>query len=264
MISLLATCLTACKEEEVKPTSVKFTRSEFTAGESDGIISLGIQLDQPTKTDIVINLAFSGTATVGVDYTIPETTTTIKAGETNGSFKIDLKKDIVFEGDEIIDVSISSSGGVASSGTYKVTIKDDDCDFNWLGALAGYDVDVDKDGGKFTAAVTIAKVGTSYTINGLNVAFMQGYWGETVIRSNPVTFTVDDGGAITIAKQAIFTTLYAGDEYPYEIIGSGQVNTCDANVTINYDVITGGFAVGKYLHDQRAMTDLIFKAVLKP
>jgi hypothetical protein len=123
MISLLATCLTACKDDDVKgPSKASFFGGAFSAKESDGKITLGIQLDQPTKSDVVINLTTGGTATTGVDYTLSEATTTIKAGESNGSFSLTIILDCLAEGDETIEVSMSSASGISASGTYVVTI----------------------------------------------------------------------------------------------------------------------------------------------
>jgi hypothetical protein len=123
MISLLATCLTACKDDDVKgPSKASFFGGAFSAKESDGKITLGIQLDQPTKSDVIINLTAGGTATTGVDYTLSEATTTIKAGESNGSFSLTIILDCLAEGDETIDVSMSSASGISASGTYVVTI----------------------------------------------------------------------------------------------------------------------------------------------
>ncbi len=122
-ICVLASCLTACKDNDVKgPSKASFFGGAFTAKESDGKISLGIQLDQPTKSDVVINLTASGTASAGVDYSFPETSTTIKAGESNGSFSLTLTLDCLAEGDETIEVSMSSVGGISASGTYVITI----------------------------------------------------------------------------------------------------------------------------------------------
>lgn len=123
LISLLATCLTACKDDDVKgPSKASFFGGAFSAKESDGKITLGIQLDQPTKSDVVINLTTGGTATAGVDYTLSEATTTIKAGESNGSFSLTIILDCLAEGDETIEVSMSSASGISASGTYVVTI----------------------------------------------------------------------------------------------------------------------------------------------
>ncbi len=123
IVSLLLACLTACKDEEIKgPSSAIFFGGTFSASESDGKITLGIQLDKPTTTDLVLNLTAGGTATSGVDYSLPEATTTIKAGETNGSFSLSIVLDCLAEGDETIEVSMSSASGISTTGTYVVTI----------------------------------------------------------------------------------------------------------------------------------------------
>ena len=257
--------LASCGEDEVSaPSEVSFTASEFTLGESDGSATLGFQLNNPATADLTIQLSSSGTATSGDDYTITETTVVIPKGETHGSFEVVIRKDIIFEGDETIDVSISASGLVAK-GTYEITISDDDCDFIWIGNLVGTDVNLDKAGVTYDADVVIAQVGDAFTIDGLNTGFISDWWGETILESVPVTFTMDGAGAITIVEQYIFTTDYNGTEYPYTIYGTGQLNTCDGNLTIDYEMNQDGFLVGAYCNvTGKWMTDKIFKAVLHP
>jgi hypothetical protein len=94
---------------------------------------------------------------------------------------------------------------------------------------------------------------------------MENFWGETVINQVPVTMTIDGAGNITIPDQYIFTTLYDGAEYEYHIYGTGVLNTCDGNITLNYEMDQDGFKVATYVHSPgNWMTDLLFKAVLAP
>lgn len=265
LVSLVTFCVSCDDDDESGPSSIGFFSSGYDATESDGKLTLGFQLDKPTSSDLTVTLATSGTATEGEDYTLTESSITIAAGETNGSFEVNLIKDIVFEDDETIIVSIASAGGLPVAGTYTINVADDDCDFEWIGNLVGVDVNIDlKSKYQGVGDVTIALDGDTYTVSGLNEDWMFNWWGEEVIESVPVVMTVDQGGAITIEEQYIMTTLYNGNEYPYSIVGSGQVNTCDGTVVINYEMIQDGFEVGAWAHANGYMTDLIFKAVLSP
>lgn len=267
-IALLAISITitSCSEDEVGAKSIKFASTEFSTSESDGAVTLGFQLDNPATADVTVELNVSGTATSGQDFDLEEDAIVIHKGETNGSFTLDVKKDILFEGDETIEVKfVSITGITAPTDSYVVTIEDDDCEFDWIGELGGTDVDLDKEETTYDADVTIAQVEGGYTIDGLNVGFMEGWWGETVISSNPVSFTVDSDGNITIPLQHIFTTLYKGTEYPYDIEGTGRLNTCDGSISLDYEMIQDGFEVGAYCHTTgNWMTSLIFQAVLVP
>jgi hypothetical protein len=122
-LGIICTFLISCEKDKVaEPSKISFAKTEFKALESAGKITLGIQLDQPAKSDVAINLTVGGTATSGVDYTFPETTTTIKAGENTGSFSLTIILDCLAESDETIEVSMSSASGISASGTYLVTI----------------------------------------------------------------------------------------------------------------------------------------------
>jgi len=266
LLTFAASVFVSCEEESNSPSSISFFGSEFTAAETAETVTLGFQLDEPTKEDVTVTLAVTGgTATEGEDFELLETTRTIPAGETNGSFSIELINDIEDEEDETIEITISAAGLTAETAKYVITVTDDDCPFEFVGDLVGTDANLDKAGFLGAAEVTVVKDGDTYTIEGLNVDFMTNFWGETVIDQVPVTMTIDGAGNITIADQYIFTTLYDGDEYVYHIYGTGVLNTCDGNITLNYEMDQDGFKVATYVHSPgNWMTDLLFKAVLVP
>jgi Calx-beta domain len=127
-ILLAAFIVASCSEDEAVPTIIKFAKTELTTPESAKSITLGIQLDQPAKQDLEVSLAtIGGTATSSEDYTLPATTLVLK-GETNGSFVVTILDDVKVEDDETIEIGISSAGGLATEGTYKVTIESDGCE----------------------------------------------------------------------------------------------------------------------------------------
>jgi hypothetical protein len=263
LLACLSLVVVSCDDDETaKPSTVSFYATSFAASESGGPITLGFQLDEPAVEDVSVTLTFTGTATQGEDYTVPETSLVIPKGETNGSFAIDITKDIVFEGDETISVAMASSGLTASE-PYVVTITDDDCDFSWVGNFGGVDGDFDGIGYQGTAAVTIVADGAGgYTIEGLNEDFILNVWGEEVQTRVPVTFTVDSEGTITIPDQYIFTTLYNGTLYDYNISGTGAIRSCDGTIVIDYEMNQDGFLVGEWLNANGYMTDEMFKAEL--
>jgi YD repeat-containing protein len=77
---------------------------------------------------ITVNLAFSGTATAGSDYTGSGTTITIPAGDTAGTVTLTALSDLIYDPAETIVVDIASVINGVESGTQQVTaiITDDD------------------------------------------------------------------------------------------------------------------------------------------
>jgi hypothetical protein len=267
LVGLSSSFMVSCDDDETTtPSTVAFFSDAYDAPEEGGSVTLGFQLDKPAVEDVTVTLSTSGSATAGEDFTLEESSVVVPAGETNGSFTINVINDLADDDNETIDVGISAAG-LSTSGSYLVTIKDDDCPFTYVGAFGGDDVHINGRGLniQYGADVTIAAGGASgHTLEGLNVEFMEDFWGEEVIEQVAVEITIDGAGNITIPEQHIFTTLYNGTEYPYDIVGTGKINTCDGTISIDYDVIQDGFAVGAWAHTNSYMTDLIFHAELTP
>ena len=76
--------------------------------------------------DLVVNLAYSGTATSGTDYVTPPTSVTILAANTSVSFNVSINGDTTVEPDEtiIIGASLAAYSGQTASKT--ITITNDD------------------------------------------------------------------------------------------------------------------------------------------
>jgi hypothetical protein len=274
----------ACADDEFNSAfreyaGIKPTDLPTSIPEDSGTISIPVFYGGNLTNDQPFAVSYTVTGGVyGTDYTIDggssaNGTVTIIAGAAGtvakGIIKIIPKADFITESNVTLTVTLTSAErdvkvGYPLQPSYSFTIADDDCDFEWIGDLGGVDVNLDLDDTKFTADVTAALNAGVYTIDGLNVGFMEDFWGETIQTSVPVVMTVTEGGKITIAEQFIFTTDYKGDLFDYKITGTGQVNNCSGDVTINYELDQDGFKVGKWLHDDDFMTDQIFKAVLVP
>ena len=87
---------------------------------------------------------------------------------------------------------------------------------------------------------------TSLIVSDISVPFIEDWWGETVIAGGTCILTVNDDGTVDIPRQYIYTTLYDGDEYRYEIIGSGTWDNCGSTpaMMIKYDIYYEGEAKG--------------------
>jgi hypothetical protein len=117
---------------------------------------------------------------------------------------------------------------------------------------------------------------------GIGVGFIEDWWAEEVVTGGNVVITVNDDGTLNIPRQFLFTTLYDGDNYDYEIIGSGTWDNCTTTPTmkITYDIYYEGDAKGlaatyaSYLDNIPYLTidialdakkgDIVLKSLQKP
>jgi len=250
----------------------------FSEGNEDGI-EIPVVFGGEVTNDQAFTVSYTITGgTYGEDYTVvggsgasgQVSVPTGAAGTAAvGVINIVPVIDYDVEDDVVLTVTLGTASNDATVGfplvsTVTVTMNDDDCPFDYLGDLEGVDGDIDGLDYPCPAAVTIAFDGTDYTIDGLNTDFIYNIWGEEIQTSNPVVATITASGAITIEEQFIFTTLYNGNLYDYNIVGSGQVNFCEGTVVIEYEMIQDGFEVGAWLHDNGYMTDAKFVATLTP
>ena len=89
----------------------------------------------------------------------------------------------------------------------------------------------------FTTSIT----GDKLFLDGIGQSFIATFWGEPVVSSVPVEIQLNADGTVVIPRQYIYTTIYppvTGDNYDYEIKGSGSWNSCgDSNeLTLQYDI----------------------------
>jgi hypothetical protein len=120
--TLLATAFVAC-DDDSDPTAstAEFAATELAVDECDGVVTLGIMLNAPAAQDVAISFTYGGSATQGVDYTAPEGSITILKGNSTGTLPITLIGDLLTEGAETIEVSISSS--LTTSASHVLTIE---------------------------------------------------------------------------------------------------------------------------------------------
>lgn len=85
---------------------------------------VSIGLSQALSTPLTINLSYGGTATPGVDYTVPPGTIVVPAGETSLTVQVPTVTDNLVESDRTLTVSLaaSSSYTVGSPSSASVTI----------------------------------------------------------------------------------------------------------------------------------------------
>jgi len=89
--------------------------------------------------------------------------------------------------------------------------------------------------------------GTYLITSTLGQDFIKNFWAEDVTSADDVQITVKEDGTVTIPRQHVFTTVYAGSPYDYEIQGSGTwVSLCgEAPVmSLQYDIYYEGDTAG--------------------
>ena len=90
-------------------------------------------------------------------------------------------------------------------------------------------------GETYPSAVTTTLDGTKILVAGLNVGFMDGFWGETITAGGTCLMTVNPDGTMVIPEQYFCDTDYSAG---YKIKGTGTWDNCGAKpaIIIKYDI----------------------------
>jgi len=208
-------------------------------------------MGMPQTTAITVNLTPDASNTLTPTmYALSANSITIPAGSTSGSVtfntitsKMPVGQTLKF----VLNMSAGEHNSPNATGT-KLTYNIKRIDFcplangaaslvgSWTGKDAGYNSSLIK---------TVSK-GADLTVSGVNVGFINDFWGEDIVQGGSFTMTVKGNGTIDIARQYIFTTIYQGALSDYEIKGSGKWENCGAKpkLTITYDIFYVGDAKG--------------------
>ncbi|VBB47222.1 hypothetical protein TRIP_D420107 [uncultured Paludibacter sp.] len=149
------------------------------------------------------------------------------------------------DGKAKISVSETTHGGLTSDTVSLDVLVKQYCPLaNGINDLVGNWIGVDgNDGSEELQSVILASImSNKLKFTGMSVGFIESFWGETVIKSEPITVTINEDGTLEIPRQYVYTTVYDGDEYDYEIKGSGTWENCGAtpSMVINYDIYYAG------------------------
>ena len=108
--------------------------------------------------------------------------------------------------------------------------------------------------------VTLSYSGGELKIYGLAFGWIQDWWGEPIQSGNPVPLVFDWStlGGINIEDQYYITTMWAGDLYDYNIVGTAKLALCGSTpkLTIEYDIAYSedGWSIGAYLGELFTVT----------
>lgn len=207
-----------------------------------GVVLMGM----PQSQDIQINLAVDPSSTFGAGmYTLSSNSITIPAGKTSGSvtFKTIAAKMPVGQTLKLvlkIDAGEHNSPNpTAIQLTYNVK-RIEFCPLvngaaDLVGSWSGDDA-------FYNSSITTVLEGTDLEVSGMSNSFIADWWGEPVVSGGSCTMIVKGNGKVEIPRQYIYTTIYDGANYDYEIQGSGKWENCAGKprLLITYDIYYPG------------------------
>jgi hypothetical protein len=182
-------------------------------------------------------------------YTLSANSITIPAGKTSGSVTFKTKAANMSAGQTaklVLKVDAgehNSPNADAVSLTYTVK-RIEFCPLtngaaDLVGSWAGDDA-------FYSSIITTAVNGSDFEISGMADGFISDWWGEPVVSGGTCTMIVKGNGLVEIPRQYVFTTVYEGANYDYEIEGTGKWENCGAKprLVITYDIYYPGDAKG--------------------
>ena len=131
LIYILATffIISSCDTEDILP-AITLDVSDLQFDENyEDTIQITASINVPADEDVNLTVLTSGSATLDEDYSISSSSIIISEGSSSGSLSIALIDDLISEGDENIEINISSSGNfLFLNSQLSITIIDDDFD----------------------------------------------------------------------------------------------------------------------------------------
>ncbi|MBN2820837.1 MAG: DUF1735 domain-containing protein [Bacteroidales bacterium] len=224
-------------------TGVSLTGGLVEVQSSIAVVLMGL----PQSQDITVNLVLDPSSTFDASmYTLSANTITIPAGQTSGSVNFSTVAENMPVGETLKFVLNMDAGEHNNPNPAALQLKYNikriefcplangaaDLVGTWTGTDAWY-------GSGFT---TVLNTPTQLEVTGLAQDFMSDWWGENVVSGGTCTMDVAANGFVTIPRQYIFTTTWAGSPYDYEIAGTGKWTNCGDSPTllIQYDIYYPG------------------------
>ena len=202
---------------------------------------------QANATTVALGIDASSTMTPDM-YTISGgLNLTIPAGETSASVTItSVAENMPVGVPVVLNLSINDPNAAPTGTEATYTFKriefcplvngPADLIGTWTGSDAYY-------GSGFVATNATA---TTIDIDGIGQDFIADWWGEPVVGGGKITIEIAGNGLITVPRQYLYTTIWGGSNYDYEIAGDGKWTNCGASPTmkIEYDIFYPGDAEG--------------------
>jgi len=231
---------------------VQFTQSTGffqTAIDDDGnpkniILPIGVKLlGAPQASDVTVTLVKDNSSTIADNmYTLSSSTITIPAGETAGSVTLTALAAEMVENDTVKLVLNMDAGGAEATAANQIDYSLKRIKFcpladpnDLVGSWSGTDSE-----GNASQVVTFLD-GDKFMIDGLNIGWMTGYWGEVIVTQTPLVMIMNPNGTLEIEEQDYLSTTWNGAPQPkYSLSATGNWDNCTKIMVINYDLHQGG------------------------
>lgn len=203
-------------------------------------------MGMPQATEITVNLTPDPTNTLtSAMYTLSSNSIKIPAGKTSGSVTFSTKAASMPVGQNLtfkLNLDAGEHNSPSATGT-KLTYKVKRIEFcplangnaDLVGSWSGEDA-------YYASQIETSLKGTDFIVSGMSKEFMEDWWGEIIIAGGSFKMTVKGNGLVDIPRQYIYTTLYKGVAYDYEVKGSGKWENCGdkPKLIITYDIYYPG------------------------
>ncbi len=225
--------------------------------ENDGTTTVTATLTNPSTQAVTINLAFSGTATSGVDYSASGTKHHDPAGSTAGSITLTGLNDATFEGNESLVVDIASVTNGSENGLQQVTatIIDDD-NSPPVNTLPGTQ-SVNEDIASFISGLSILDVDAGALNVSVILSVVNGSLNVLSNASGGVTRgNISGNGSSTVTIIAPQSTINAtlANASGLSYLGLPNFNGTDALTVTANDLGNGGATIARTDTDTIAIT----------
>ncbi len=154
-----------------QPPSVTLTLDPTQIPEAAGVATVTATLSEVSSGEVTIDLAFSGTAESGVDYSSSGSSILIPAGSLSGSVTLTASQDTIDEPDETVIVEVVAVDGAVHAGARQqiLTIIDDDSAVPQV-TLSVDNVAIPEAGGVATLLVSLTSTAAQTVIVNLGFA----------------------------------------------------------------------------------------------
>jgi hypothetical protein len=188
----------------------------------------------------------------GSSWTWSSADATISSVATDTKSAMILFDKLPASGKAYIDITETTSGGKTSPVKSVEVAVNPFCPLpngvaDLVGTWSGIDGTASGDA-PWASMITSTAEGTTLILSGIGEPFIDQWWGEPVVAGGSCEVTINPDGTLVIPRQYVFTTIWDGDNYDYDIVGTGNWDNCGATPTmvIQYDIIysTDGDADG--------------------
>ena len=172
-----AATVTITDNETAQPGQLRFSNATYSIGENGGSMTITVQRINGSDGAVSVNYATSnGSATAGSDYTSASGTLNFANGETSKTFTINITDDAIFEGNETVNLTLSTPTGGATLGspaTAVLTIADNEVAQPGQFQFSSATYSVNENGGQVT--ITVNRVNGSDGAVSVNYATANGF-----------------------------------------------------------------------------------------